>query len=86
MASGVKSGCKEGKVKRVHFKHLPIVELQNGKLNVFSQIIASHNSPIIDEGKMESANAFVRAVRLRKSNKLTIPHNLHASFKSASLY
>ena len=86
MASGVKSGCKEGKVKRVHFKYLPIVELQNGKLNVFSQIIASHNSPIRDEGKIELAKAFGRAVRLRSSNKLTIPHNLLVNFKSASLY
>ena len=86
MASGVKSGCKEEKVKRVHFKYLPIVALQNGKLNVFSKIIASHNSPIIDEGKIELAKAFGRAVRLRSSNKLTIPHNLHLRFKSASLY
>ena len=42
MASGVKSGCKEEKVKRVHFKYLPIVELQNGKVNVFSQITFGH--------------------------------------------
>ena len=86
MASGVKSGCKEEKVKRVHFKYLPIVELQNGKLNVFPQIIASHNFPIIDEGKIELAKTFVRAVKTRSSNKLMIPHNLNASFKLASLY